>query len=78
MHAGELIEGEAFAFHPEAIAAAWTRLEAHLTEHGKVTVGTFRELLGTSRRYALPLLEHFDKLGRLVREGDYRRLGGEP
>ena len=78
VHAGELIDGEAFAFHPEAIAAAWTRLEAHLTEHGKVTVGTFRELLGTSRRYALPLLEHFDKLGRLVREGDYRRLGGGP
>ena len=29
---------------------------------------------GTTRRFALPLLQHFDALGKLVREGDHRRL----
>ena len=74
LHAGELIDGEVCAFHPDAIDLAWQRLEAHLTERGRITISEFRELLGTTRRFALPLLQHFDALGKLVREGDHRRL----
>jgi selenocysteine-specific elongation factor len=37
-----------------------------------ITVGVFREALGTSRKYALPLLEHFDARGITRREGDVR------
>ena len=37
-----------------------------------ITVGTFREALGTSRKYALPLLEHFDQRGVTIRRGDLR------
>ena len=74
LHAGELIDGEVCAFHPDAVEAAWQRLEAHLTERGRITISEFRELLGTTRRFALPLLQHFDALGKLVREGDHRRL----
>jgi selenocysteine-specific elongation factor len=37
-----------------------------------ITVGRFREELGTSRKYALPLLEHFDHRGVTVRRGDLR------
>jgi selenocysteine-specific elongation factor len=37
-----------------------------------VTVSAFREALGTSRKYAVPLLEHFDQRGLTVRRGDVR------
>jgi len=36
------------------------------------TVSAFRERLGTSRKYALPLLEHFDQTGVTRRRGDLR------
>jgi len=39
-------------------------------------VSRFREALGTTRRYALPLLEHFDRKGITRRQGDIRRLAG--
>ncbi|HYV02827.1 MAG TPA: SelB C-terminal domain-containing protein, partial [Actinomycetota bacterium] len=39
-----------------------------------ITVSVFREALGTSRRYALPILEYFDARGLTRRQGDYRVL----
>lgn len=39
---------------------------------GGITVSAFREALGTSRKFALPLLEHFDRTGVSRREGDLR------
>jgi len=33
-----------------------------------------REALGTTRRTAIPLLEHLDRTGVTVRTGDLRRL----
>jgi selenocysteine-specific elongation factor len=35
-------------------------------------VSAFREALGTSRKYAVPLLEWFDQQGVTRREGDLR------
>jgi selenocysteine-specific elongation factor len=37
-----------------------------------ITVSGFREALGTSRKYAVPLLEWFDQRGLTRREGDLR------
>jgi selenocysteine-specific elongation factor len=37
-----------------------------------ITVSAFREALGTSRKYALPILEWFDLKGVTRREGDLR------
>ena len=37
-----------------------------------LTVSAFRESLGTSRKFALPLLEHFDRTGISRRDGDLR------
>jgi selenocysteine-specific elongation factor len=37
-----------------------------------ITVSAFRERLGTSRKFALPLLEHFDQRKITVRRGDLR------
>ncbi len=37
-----------------------------------ITVSAFREQLGTTRKYAVPLLEHFDRTGVTRRDGDLR------
>jgi selenocysteine-specific elongation factor len=41
-----------------------------------ITVSAFKEALGTSRKYALPILEHFDARGLTRRQGDYRIVRG--
>jgi selenocysteine-specific elongation factor len=50
------------------------RAEAVVREAEKdgITVSSFRETLGTSRKYAVPLLEWFDHRGVTRREGDLR------
>lgn len=40
----------------------------------QITVSSFRETLGTSRKYAVPLLEYFDGQGVTTRRGDVRTL----
>ncbi len=46
-----------------------------LEEQGVMELSDFRDLLGSSRKYALPLLEHFDEKGITRREGDKRYPG---
>jgi selenocysteine-specific elongation factor len=41
---------------------------------GSATLSRLRDVLGTSRKYALPLMEYFDSTGLTVRDGDMRRL----
>jgi selenocysteine-specific elongation factor len=40
------------------------------------TVSSVRERLGTSRRYAVPLMEHLDRTGATRRSGDLRFARG--
>lgn len=61
-------------FDQEAVKCAWSTLYSYLDEHGEITVAEARDLLGTSRRYCLPLLEYFDKLKKTRRVGDKRVL----
>lgn len=49
-------------------------LYKYLSENGEITAATFRDLLGSSRKYAIALLEYFDREGITVRIGDARRL----
>ena len=41
---------------------------------GGATMAQVRDALGTSRKYALPLMEYFDAMGLTLRDGDLRRL----
>ncbi len=50
-------------------------IEQKLESQGQVTVAEFRDRFGSSRKYALPVLEYFDRLGITRREGDYRVKG---
>ncbi|MGH7845752.1 MAG: SelB C-terminal domain-containing protein, partial [Candidatus Binatia bacterium] len=49
-------------------------LYKHLSSHGEVTAAAFRDLIGSSRKYAIGLLEYFDRTGVTTRVGDIRRL----
>lgn len=46
----------------------------HLKAQGKITVAEVRDMFGTSRKYALALMEHLDGKGLTRRVGDYRVL----
>ncbi|MFN8177457.1 MAG: selenocysteine-specific translation elongation factor [bacterium] len=61
-------------FHRDAIAAARDALREIHARDGNITVGSFRDRLGISRKYAVPLLEHFDALRVTRRDGDVRSL----
>jgi len=49
-------------------------LRAKLLECERITAGEFRDLIGATRTYCIPLLDYFDRCGVTVRQGDYRRL----
>jgi selenocysteine-specific elongation factor len=45
-----------------------------LTEKGEMNAAAFRDLIGSSRKYIIPLLEYFDRTGLTIRIGDFRKL----
>jgi selenocysteine-specific elongation factor len=42
-----------------------------------MTAASFRDLIGSTRKYTIPLLEYFDRDGLTIRIGDVRRLKGQ-
>lgn len=62
----------------EALEALRADLVAHLEEHGRIGTPAFKEMVGGSRKYAIPLAEHFDKERVTLRVGDERVLRGRP
>ncbi len=49
-------------------------LKKYLADKSEVSAASFRDLIGSSRKYTIPLLEYFDREGVTVRIGDIRRL----
>ncbi len=49
-------------------------VEAHFRAHERMTAAEFRDMLGTSRKYAVPMLEWLDAHGVTIRNGDLRTL----
>jgi selenocysteine-specific elongation factor len=72
---GELVRVGEHLYRGEQVAAIRARLTEALTAEGEVTPARFRDLVGTSRKYAVPLLEYFDRAGVTVRRGDARVAG---
>jgi selenocysteine-specific elongation factor len=52
------------------------KILAHIKKNGKITVAEARDLLGSSRKYILALLEQMDELKLTKRVGD-ERIAGE-
>ncbi len=59
-------------FHGSAIGALRDRLVALRGQ--RINVGEFKGLADVSRKYAIPLLEHFDRQKVTLRDGDMRRV----
>jgi selenocysteine-specific elongation factor len=51
------------------------RVEGRLSGGATMTMADLRDLLGTTRKYAVPIGEYLDRIGLTRREGDVRRLG---
>jgi selenocysteine-specific elongation factor len=65
-------------FLASSIATLRQRLKEYLTAKGEMTAASFRDLIGSSRKYTIPLLEYFDRDGLTIRIGDIRRLKSAP
>jgi selenocysteine-specific elongation factor len=61
-------------FDRAAVDDLRARLGAYLAEHGTITAQAFKELCGASRKYSIPLAEHFDAEKLTLRVGEIRRL----
>jgi selenocysteine-specific elongation factor len=62
-------------FHREAINDLTRALREYATRHEperRIDVGGFKDLAGISRKYAIPLLEYFDRERVTRRDGDAR------
>jgi selenocysteine-specific elongation factor len=65
---------QGMVFHSEAVDRAREILIEYIQKEGKLESVRFKYLLDTTRKYALPLLDHFDRVGLLRREGNTRYL----
>ena len=63
--------------HREFYDKATTRMLQLTKAQGKISLAEFRDLLGTSRKYAVALLDYYDRIGITVRQGDYRVRSGK-
>lgn len=61
-------------YHRDRIEEARTRVVELCRRTGSVTIAVLRDDLGTSRKYAQALLEHFDSVRLTRRVGDEHRL----
>lgn len=68
-----LVSGD-HGFLPAAVPLAVARLRDLEASTGPFTVAQARDVLGVTRRHAVPWMELLDRLGVTVREGDRRRL----
>jgi selenocysteine-specific elongation factor len=76
--AGELQKIDDFYLTRAQALEARARVRARIEQSGPVTVAEIRDLLGTSRKYAVPLCQWLDDSGATRRRGDLRALGPTP
>jgi len=72
--------GNQLALHADAISDVQARIENRYPYPSEFAVRDIRDLLGTTRKHAVPLLEHLDATGFTLRRGDLRQIrksGGE-
>jgi selenocysteine-specific elongation factor len=76
---GDLVAISAdFFLHVDAHARLCAVLRAALEERSGLTLSEIRELLDTTRKYAVPICEYLDRIGFTRRDGDLRWLAAEP
>ncbi len=77
--AGDLVRlAPDLAVTPAALDDALTRLRDAYRTEGPLTAARAKQVLGTSRKYALPILEELDRRGATRRSGDTRSVVQPP
>jgi selenocysteine-specific elongation factor len=71
---GALVKVGADVYRGTQVDEIRSRLELAIGRDGPITMARFRDAVGTTRKYAVPLMEWFDATGVTVRDGDVRAL----
>lgn len=75
---GELVRVEEGLYYPkETLEILREKVRTWFASHDDLDPAGFRELTGLSRKFAIPLLEHFDATRLTVRVGNRRVLRGQ-
>lgn len=75
---GQIVRvAEGIYFHKQAIEKAKIMLEEYFAQQEKLTPADFRNMIGSSRKYSMPLLEYFDSIGATKRNNEYRIQGAK-
>ncbi len=75
---GELVQvASDFYLHQEVDREMRERLVAHMSPGKGLTLSEIREILSTTRKYAVPYCEYLDRIGFTRREDDLRVLAKE-
>ena len=64
-----------YVLHAETLDDAIAEVRTHFRYPRKFAVSEVRELLGSTRKYTVPLMEHLDATGVTLRMGNLRQLG---
>jgi len=74
VRAGAVLRVKELYFDAKGVDALKEKLVSFLSKRGEITVSEFKELCGLTRKYLIPLLEHFDMTKVTLRVGDKRVL----
>jgi len=72
---GDLIRVGERLVHRGLVDRARAAVVEHFRAHPTLKVSELRDILGSSRRAVVPLVEYFDSIGLTVRQGDDRVSG---
>jgi selenocysteine-specific elongation factor len=61
-------------FDADAIRDLQQKLVNFLSSNGEISTPQFKDMTGASRKYVIPLIEHFDAQNLTIRIGDIRKL----
>ncbi len=63
-----------FIVHQEKIEHIKQEIKEHVLKHKEMSVSELKEILGTTRKYTIPLAEYLDQIKFTKRVGDKRVL----
>ena len=58
----------------EVLEKLKAELVSYIQEKGEISTPAFKDMTGASRKYVIPLIEHFDATNITIRVGDIRKL----
>ncbi len=62
-------------FHPRVLDEIRAKVAGYFGTHERLGVAEFKDLVGVTRKHAIPILEFLDREGLTMRSGDFRLKG---